>query len=135
MESITTLLFLPQLPFLVHDAIATVAGFTFIFRPSAQLKPLTPGGELILHCYGGMILTTCLISLIFFRRPFDETSRLVSLSFAFWHAWPSYRAIVRMRKGIDMQGPLGGTLGGPAVHLAVHVLLLVMFVNSAVMTP
>lgn len=121
-----------QLPFLVHDAIAIFAGLTFIFRPSAQLRPLTPGAELILQCYGGMILFTCLISLIFFRRPFDETSRLVALAFAFWHLWPSYRAVVRLQRGIDTEGPLGRTLGGPAVHLTVHVILVAMFVRSAI---
>lgn len=134
MSSIVALASQPQLPFLVHDAIATVAGFTFVLRPSAQIRPLTPGAELILQCYGGLILFTCLISLIFFRRPFDETSRLVSLAFAFWHVWPSYRAIVRLRRGIDTDGALGKTLGGPGVHLAVHAILLVMFMRSGFMS-
>lgn len=123
---------LPHLPFLLHDLVATAAGLTFIFRPSAQLQPLSAGGELILHCYGGVLLFTSLISLIFYARAFDDTSRLVCLSFAFWHVWPSYRAVVRMQRGIDVQGELGKTLGGPAVHLATHAVLFVMFVASAV---
>ena len=121
---------LAKLPFLLHDVVATLAGLTFVVRPSAQLAPLTPSASLILQCYGGLILFTTLISLIFLRRPFDETTRIVALAFAFWHCWPSYRAYVRILHGIDTKGKLATTLGGPWVHLGVHLALFVLFIYS-----
>ena len=117
-----------KLPFFIHDIVASFAGLTFIFRPGKQLSPLSPSAQLILQCYGGLILFTNLISLIMIARPVvDETTRLVAFAFSFWHAWPSYRAVVRMQKGIDVEGEMGKTLGGPAIHLAVHALLFFMF--------
>jgi hypothetical protein len=122
-----------KLPFLIHDIISTFAGLTFIFRPEAQLLPLTPSASLILQCYGGLILFTNLIAFVFLTRPFDETSRLVALAFAFWHCWPTHRAIVRLVYGIETKGELGKTLGGPAVHLGVHGALIAMFLWSGLM--
>ncbi|KAI9900534.1 hypothetical protein N3K66_004796 [Trichothecium roseum] len=122
---------LAKLPFLLHDAVALPAGLTFVLRPHRQLSPLTPAARLILQCYGGLILFTCLVSLLFTLGPpaHPDALRLAALSFAFWHAWPSYRAVARLRGGIDVEGEMGTTLGGPAVHLAVHALLFFMFLG------
>lgn len=128
----TGIISLAKAPFLVHDVIATAAALTFIFRPGRQLQPLSDSATLILQSYGGCLLFTNLISLIFLVRPVvDDTTRHVALAFAFWHTWPSYRAIVRMRHGIDTQGEMGKTLGGPITHLSVHVLLFGMFLYTA----
>jgi hypothetical protein len=127
-----SMLSLAKAPFIIHDVIATAAALTFIFRPQRQLQPLTPSATLILQCYGGCILFTNLISLIFLVRPvIDETTRLVALAFVFWHAWPSYRAIVRLQYGIETQGEMSTTLGGPVVHLGIHGLLFFMFMYTA----
>lgn len=123
-----------KFPFLFHVIIASPAGLTFIFRPSRQLSPLTPAARLILQCYGGCLLFTNLMALIFLTRPFDDTTRLATVSFAFWHLWPSYRAVLRLQCGIDTAGQLGETLGGPVVHLTVHLVLVVMFFGSACLT-
>ena len=120
-----------KLPFLVHDVVATFAGLTFIFRPYRQLAPLSDAAKLILQCYGGCLLFTNLISLIFLVRPeVDETTRLVAFAYAFWHLWPSYRAVVRIQRDIDTRGEMGNTLGGPGVHLTVHALLIVLFLYA-----
>lgn len=124
---------LTKAPFLIHDIIATFAGLTFVFRPHAQLQPLSPSAALILRCYGGCILFTVLISLAFLVRPVeDETTRLVALALAFWHVWPSYRAVVRLQDDIDVKNELGRTLGGPTVHLGVHGLLFLMFLYTGI---
>lgn len=128
----TPILSLAKAPFLLHDVIATTAAVTFIFRPERQLQPLTESGRLILQSYGGCLLFTSLVSLIFLTRPVvDETTRLAALAFTFWHAWPSYRAIVRMQRGIDTKGEMAKTLGGPLTHLAVHTVLFVGFLYTA----
>jgi hypothetical protein len=134
LSSILKPIFQGKFPFLFHIIIATPAGLTFIFRSSRQLSPLTPAARLILQCYGGCLLFTNLIALIFLTRPFDETTRLVAFAFASWHLWPSYRAVVRIQRGIDTQGQLGGTLGEPVVHLVVHLVAFVMFLGSVYFT-
>lgn len=132
MDSLLQKVPMTKLPFLVHDIIATFAGLTFILRPYKQLAPLSESAKLILHCYGGCLLFTNCISLIFLVRPeIDETTKLVAYTFAFWHCWPSYRAVVRIHTGLDTKGELGKTLGGPWIHLAVHALLVVLFLNTA----
>ncbi len=123
-----------KIPFLVHELVASPAATVFIFRSHKQLAPLSDAGRLILQCYGGCLLFTNLISLVFLLRPeIDETTRLVAWAFCFWHAWPSYRAIVRMRDGIDTKGEMGRTLGGPTVHLSCHVLLMALFLIPGLM--
>jgi hypothetical protein len=123
-----------KLPFLIHILVASCSALTFIFRPHRQLQPLSHSAAIILQCYGGCILFTNLISLIFLVRPVvDETTKLVALAFAFCHAWPSYRAVTRLQNNLDVQGELGNTLGGPIVHLGVHGLLLFMFLQAGLL--
>ncbi|OLN95988.1 hypothetical protein CCHL11_07112 [Colletotrichum chlorophyti] len=135
-----------KLPFLLHAAIETVAALSFILRPQSQLPNPSLAPRLILQSLGGLLLSTNLICLIFAARPeFDGTSRLVAASLAFWHVWPCCRAYVRLtRPELEGEGWQGKekrsaegdtterTLGGPAVHLGVHLLLLLMFVSAAV---
>lgn len=126
-----TMLPIALVPFFLHEIVSLIAGFTFVLRPHKQLAPLSPSAKLILRCYGGCLIFTTLISHLFLTRPkADELTRRVALIFAFWHAWPSYRAIIRIRYDIDMAGELGETLGGPWAHLAVHVALMVLFLNT-----
>lgn len=117
-------------PFLVHFLIETPAALTFILRPSSQVPNPTPSVALILQSFGGLLLSTNLTALVFFRRDFDDAARLAALAYAFWHLWPCYRAWMRIRGGIDTQGAQGRTLGGPPVHLLCHVVLLLMFLAS-----
>lgn len=87
--------------------------------------------NLILLNYGGLLLTSNLICLVFIFRPvFDELSGPVSLCMATYHVWPVYRALVRIRMSntrtnTDRKGAPGKKiLGGPVVHLLVHLGLL-----------
>lgn len=131
MDALAQTVPMAKLPFLIHVIIATFAALTFIFRPHKQLAPLSEPAKLILRCYGGCLLFTNCISVIFLVRPeADETTKLVAFAFAFWHSWPTYRAVVRIHAGLDTSGELGKTLGGPWIHLAVHALLLILFVNT-----
>ncbi|KPM42850.1 hypothetical protein AK830_g3658 [Neonectria ditissima] len=131
---------LPKIPFLVHAVIETPAALTFIFRPSSHVSPLPPDAGLLLQSLGGLLLASNLIALIFINRPFDYVTRRVALALAFWHLWPCYRAVVRLGRRADSQrrskeneAATGKTLGGPAVHLAVHLVLLAMFMSSSLL--
>ncbi|KAF5235085.1 hypothetical protein FAUST_7288 [Fusarium austroamericanum] len=118
-------------PFLAHALIEIPAALTFILKPSTQLQPLPPSAALIVQSFGGCILTTNLIALIFLRRPFDHVAQHVALAFAFWHIWPCYRAYMRMSGYTKEEGTVTTkTLGGPVVHLGVHVVLLNMFLGT-----
>ncbi|KAF4345943.1 hypothetical protein FBEOM_85 [Fusarium beomiforme] len=116
------------IPFLIHALIETPAAFTFILKPSSQLQPLPPSAALILQSFGGLLLTSNLIALIFLRRAFDDATRQAALAFAFWHIWPCWRASRRL-SGYTEEGEASTTktLGGPMVHLGVHAGLLTMF--------
>ncbi|KAF5601910.1 hypothetical protein FPCIR_2151 [Fusarium pseudocircinatum] len=120
------------IPFLIHTLIETPAALTFILKPSSQLQPLPPSAALILQSFGGLLLTSNLIALIFIRRPFDDATRQAALAFSFWHLWPSYRAYRRMNGYTEEEeeAPTTKTLGGPLVHLGVHIVLLAMFLGT-----
>ncbi|KAK1725280.1 hypothetical protein CaCOL14_012977 [Colletotrichum acutatum] len=131
-----------KLPFLFHIAIETAAACSFILRPGSQLTNPPAAAQLVLQQFGGLLLTTNLICLIFVSRPFDEMSRQVAAALAFWHVWPCWRAYVRLTKPeVDGLGKERGeeakatqrTLGGPAVHLAVHVGMFLLFARTVFM--
>ena len=118
-------------PFHLHIAVECLAGYTFVYRPQTQLQPLPIQARLILECYGGLLAFSALVAAIFCTRPFDNSSRLVAAAFAFWHLWPSRRAVIRLQQGLQLRGSLGGTLGGPKVHLATHAVLFMGFGMAA----
>lgn len=116
------------LPFIFHIVIEIPAALTYILKPSSHVNPLPESARLILQSFGGLLLTSNLVALVFLRRPFDDTSRQVAIAFAFWHVWPCHRAVVRLNRGGDGEAAsTKGTLGGPALHLAIHSTLLVSF--------
>ncbi|KAF5000757.1 hypothetical protein FGRMN_1525 [Fusarium graminum] len=120
-----------MIPFLIHVLIETPAALTFIFRPSSQLQPLLPSAALILQSFGGLLLTSNLIALILIRRPFDDITRQAALAFCFWHIWPCHRAYMRMSGYTkEDEASTTKTLGGPVVHLGVHIALLTMFLGT-----
>ncbi|KAK1991816.1 hypothetical protein LX36DRAFT_589675 [Colletotrichum falcatum] len=128
-----------KLPFLLHIAIETAAACSFILNPASQLPAPSPASRLVLQSFGGLLLSTNLVCLTFVARPFDDTARHVAAALAFWHAWPCWRAYVRLtRPEVDGTGKgkhnaelVNKTLGGPAVHLAVHAGMLALFAGAA----
>ncbi|ROT42515.1 hypothetical protein SODALDRAFT_326676 [Sodiomyces alkalinus F11] len=128
------------MPFLLHATVETAAAISFISHPDSQLpRPVSssPAARLILESLGGLLLSTNLICLIFLVRPvFDETSRLVAASLAFWHVWACRRAWVRLTtdKVAESGTTPARTFGGPAVHLGVHVVLLGSLLSAAVVS-
>ncbi|KJR83207.1 uncharacterized protein SPSK_04645 [Sporothrix schenckii 1099-18] len=129
---------LARLAFLLHAAIETPAAATFLFAPHRQVSPTllasaTGGGEvvLLLQNYGGLLASSVLLSLVMATWSSPGHLRgLVALALGSYHLFPSRRAFIRQTQRIGLQGPQGRTLGGPAVHLAVHVACFVALTSA-----
>lgn len=123
---------LHKLPFAFHAAIETAAALSFIFRPETQLPRCTPAAKLILRQYGGLLISSNLICLIVIVQPtLDSTSRLLAAALGSYHLWPSYRALVRLRSSVPGDSTSVSPLGGPALHLAVHIVSIGLFAATA----
>ncbi|KAK0672937.1 hypothetical protein QBC41DRAFT_343291 [Cercophora samala] len=135
---------LVKLPLLLHLLTETPASISFLLFPQTQLPTADPNPAaalLILRNFGGLLLSTNLIALVFLLRPaFDSLSALVTLSLASYHVWPIYRAYSRLllqqqrpnltkgKKQHDVNRNL--VLGGPIVHFWVHICCLIGLVLS-----
>ncbi|KAI1741481.1 hypothetical protein F4680DRAFT_415542 [Xylaria scruposa] len=122
-----------KLPFAMHAAIETAAGISFIVRPEGQLPGCTPAAKLILRQYGGLLLASSLVCLIIIADPgFNTTTtRLLAAALGSYHAWPCHRALTRIRNETSVKEE--SVLGGPLVHLLVHVACLSLFLYVVVM--
>jgi hypothetical protein len=124
-----------KLPFLLHMVVETPAALTFIFTPHKHLHEVQPAARLILQQYGALLLSTNLICLALSTASdssgLDGIERLLAASLGFYHIWPCSRAFARL------SGPVAGdvhhkaVLGGPLVHLIIHLLLLSLFAHAA----
>ncbi|KAI0595184.1 hypothetical protein F4775DRAFT_384086 [Biscogniauxia sp. FL1348] len=123
-----------KLPFATHAVIETAAALSFIFRPEAQLPGCSPAARLILRQYGGLLLASSLmcVAVLVAEPGLGDTTmlmRLLAIALGTYHVWPCHRAWVRLRSGRS------ATLGGPALHLVVHLLCLGLFTFSAAASP
>ncbi|KAK4145226.1 uncharacterized protein C8A04DRAFT_26987 [Dichotomopilus funicola] len=138
---------------LLHALIETPASLTFLHSPDSQLSHASPDARLILQSYGGLLFATNLLALAIVRYEDgagigDELGfgggngsgtrlkALACLCFAVYHVWPAKRALVR----IVMEGKGGGggkggkkVLGGPKVHLVVHVVMFGLLLGGGVL--
>lgn len=117
------------LPLWIHLVIETPAGFNFLWNPSEQLPSPAPQADAVIQQYGGLLLVSAIIALIFALRPVDSTSRNVAGALSLYHFLPASRALGRIRAG---EVSYGKGLGGPKIHLIVHVLCLFSLVQFAV---
>ncbi|CAJ2505528.1 Uu.00g129220.m01.CDS01 [Anthostomella pinea] len=121
-----------ELPFAVHGIIETVAALSFIFNPEKQLPGCTPAAKLILRQYGGLLLASGLVCLAVLIEPgFNDLKKMLAMAMGSYHAWPCYRAYVRIRQDTDSNTMGGSALGGPSLHLVVHLICLAMFAFAA----
>lgn len=108
----------------LHILIETPASLNFFLEPSEQLQLGTPSpaAEAVVRQYALLIFSSNLIALVFLLRPVDKVSRQVACALGIYHIGPALRAISRL---LRREPALGAGLGGPAVHLVVHVLCLI----------
>ncbi|KAK0641198.1 hypothetical protein B0T16DRAFT_211017 [Cercophora newfieldiana] len=120
-------------PFFLHWGFEAPAAATFFFAPSSQLPGASPETKLILRSYGGLLFATCLLSIAFLTRPkYDDATITFGAMMAFYHIFPIYRAVVRIRRGLGVEGTQGRVLGGPSLHLVVHLISFVSLAGAAV---
>jgi hypothetical protein len=110
---------LPALPFWLHLLIELPASVNFFLNPSEQLSSPAPQAHAIIEQYAVLLFVSTLIALIFALRPIDRTSRSVAAALSVYHLAPLVRAGSRIVEG---SGDYGKGLGGPIVHLIVHLL-------------
>jgi hypothetical protein len=124
-----------HVPLLFHLLIETPASISFIFFPKAQLPNASPDAILISRNLGGLLLATNLVCLVFLTGGESYDNQLVakvSLCLGTYHVWPAHRAYVRLARGRN-GGREKKVLGGPAVHLVVHLGCLVALFGSGLM--
>ena len=127
----------PAAPFLLHAITELLAASTFLLSADSHIPSPSPQATLVSQLLGGSLLHSALLAVIFASRGvWDDTARRAALAFAIWHAFPCYRAIVRLRTKMDGAGPAkreGQLFGGPAVHLMIHGTLLFWFLMAGVL--
>jgi hypothetical protein len=129
-----------RLSFWLHSLIELVPSIGFLVNPAAQLyiSKITPdlqitskcynsgipkpGAEAIIRQYAVLLFVSVLISAIFAMRQIDTTSRQVAAALALYHLAPTTRAAIRLWTGETAWLPKD--MGGPWVHLAVHIVCL-----------
>ncbi|KAI1411471.1 hypothetical protein F5Y13DRAFT_180821 [Hypoxylon sp. FL1857] len=123
---------LAKLPFVIHALVETAAALSFIFNPNKQLPGCNEAAKLILRQYGGLLLSSNLICLAILTEPgFSYMSRLLAAALGTYHIWPCYRAYVRIHHNIGLSKDGQSALGGPRLHLIVHLACLVIFIWSS----
>ncbi|CAK7564951.1 MAG: hypothetical protein SEPTF4163_002857 [Sporothrix epigloea] len=150
---------LAQLAFLLHAAVETPAAVTFIFMPERQLSSDFVASQvgkgsgtevtLLLHNLGGLLASSVALSLVVAiwgcttasnSTPSGSTSIGISaalrggiaLALGGYHLFPCRRAYLRQKYRIGINGRHGNTLGGPSVHLVVHIVCFVALLSAAV---
>lgn len=124
---------LGNLALLFHVLVEAPASLSFLLNAPKQLQQSKPSPEAVLVCqsYGGLLAATNVLCILFvFCRGstnFDDASAIIAVSLAMYHVMPLRRAWVRIKAQGAGRGWLqqADALGGPYVHLMVHVLLLV----------
>ncbi|KAI0973483.1 hypothetical protein F4678DRAFT_426879 [Xylaria arbuscula] len=125
---------LNQLAFVIHAVVETAAGVSFIVHPEGQLPNCTPAAKLILRQYGGLLLASSIICLAVITGLgcSTTTTRVLATALGSYHAWPCYRAFSRIQKESRYEVQETSILGGPFVHLLVHLVCLGLFLYAAI---
>ncbi|KAI0394944.1 hypothetical protein F5Y17DRAFT_234319 [Xylariaceae sp. FL0594] len=124
-----------KLAFAAHAIIETAAGISFIAKPEAQLPGCSPAAKLILRQYGALLLASSLVCVAVITDPdVDGTTRLLALALGSYHFWPCHRAYLRLRNGTSSADE-PSALGGPLLHLVVHLACLGLFAYAAASIP
>jgi hypothetical protein len=119
-------------PLLLHWTVEAPAAASFLLTPSLQIPGASAETKLVLRSYGSLLLATCILSIIFLSRPrYDDATITFEGMMAFYHIFPIYRAAARIRNGIGMEGKQGRVLGGPGLHLVVHLACFVSLLGAA----
>ncbi len=135
-----------RLCFILHMLVETPAALSFPLATQSQLAAPSAEARLLLRSYCGLLMATNLIGLVFALQDSHgysdaDISGPVAGSLAFYHLFPIFRALARIRRrsssgpspspSPDRLPPAPSTLGGPWVHVVVHFTCLVCFLATA----
>jgi hypothetical protein len=124
---------LAKLPLLLHAIIEAAAASSFILNPDSQLPNASVEARLILRSYGGLLLSSSLLCILFYIRPgYDAATRIVTVAMGIYHVFPAGRAAVRIKHGAGLTGEQARVLGGPSLHFITHILCLAAFLVAGV---
>jgi uncharacterized membrane protein len=144
---------LHKLPFWLHSLIELIPSIVFLINPASQFYATkitsnlqsanpkcygstatpTPGAETMMRQYGVLLFVSVIISTIFAIREVDKTSRQVAAALTLYHLAPTVRATSRLWGGET--GWLPKDMGGPWVHLVVHIILVLALGSLALGAP
>lgn len=120
-----------KLAFAAHALIETAASISFILNPESQLPGCSPAAKLILRQYGGLLLASSIVCVtVIADADVNDTTRLLAVALGSYHVWPCHRAYVRLRNRTPSMSETSA-LGGPLVHLLVHLTCLGLFTYAA----
>ncbi|CAK7262763.1 hypothetical protein SEPCBS57363_000209 [Sporothrix epigloea] len=149
---------LAQLAFLLHAAVETPAAVTFVFMPERQLSSDLVASQvgkgsgtevtLLLHNLGGLLASSVALSLVMAIWACTSASNStlpgatsigisaplrggIALALGGYHLFPCRRAYLRRKYSIGTSGRHRKTLGGPSVHLIVHIVCFVALLSAA----
>ncbi|KAK8085095.1 hypothetical protein PG997_006366 [Apiospora hydei] len=120
--------------YLWHAIIETPAALSFILSPKKQLPDCSPAAELILRQYGGLLLSSVLLSVVMLVSPRGARryNGLFAAALGSYHLWPAYRAYMRLTSDVEGDIAAPSILGGPAVHITAHLVALALFSVAAI---
>ena len=101
-----------------HVVIESVAALNFFLRPSSTLRQRQPYAHSIIYQNALLLVCTNTIAVTASQYPESELTRAIAMSLAIYHLAPISRALARIYRGEH-----GQALGGPWLHLVVHVAL------------
>jgi hypothetical protein len=93
-------------PFLVHAILEIPASVNFFLNPSGQLRIYSPHAHAVIRQYAVLLLSSVIVSLLFFMRNPDELSGQVAGAFLIYHLAPVVRATGRLRRNHAVWQPL-----------------------------
>ncbi|KAK3994571.1 hypothetical protein QBC44DRAFT_261741 [Cladorrhinum sp. PSN332] len=136
-----------QIPLVIHLLAEIPASLSFLLAPRAQLPSASQDAVLILRNFGGLLMSTNLLAVVFLFRgrggggDDGNLAGWVLLCLGSYHFWPVWRAWDRMNRLERTNKDDGGrekkeqkkVLGGPVVHFGVHLVCLVVLAGGGFM--
>lgn len=113
-----------QLPFVLHLLVEIPASINFLLAPAFQLERSDTNGRAVIRQYATLLLSMNIIATIFVFRAADKTTGDVAGAMAVYHVAPTARALYTILRGGPGVRREAHALGGPIIHLIVHITCL-----------
>lgn len=120
---------------LIHLLVEVPASLSFLFLAGKQVPNASREAVLVSQSYGGLLLATNVLCFLFLCCPradsgFYHARAMLEVCLAVYHVFPIRRAYARINGSGVPRPHTSALLGGPLVHLTVHVILFVLLACS-----